>query len=99
MPMSWKPQVKVDGNWNGNGLRFATKEEAESRAADLFGRWHLCTGHRAVESDEPVQNRLEDGELIFLVDEAQGDEPQQEDVGKEVAETCRAIGLNVIELG
>ena len=72
--MSFKPQVKVNGEWNGNGLRFATKEEAESRAADLFGRWTLCTAHRAVESDDPVKNRLEDGQLIFLADEDQGDD-------------------------
>ena len=43
--MSYKPQVKVNGEWNGNGLRFATMEEAASRAKDLFGRWTLCTAH------------------------------------------------------
>ncbi len=78
--MSYKPQVQVNGEWNGNGLRFATKKEAEDRAADLFSRWTLCTAHRAVESDEPVKNRLQNGELIFLEDvtlveeEAQGGE-------------------------
>lgn len=76
--MSFKPQVKVNGEWNGNGLRFATKEEAASRAADLFSRWTLCTAHRAVESDEPVKNRLQDGQLIFLGDEDQGGEEEAE---------------------
>jgi len=76
--MSYKPQVKVNGEWNGNGLRFATKEEAESRAADLFSRWTLCTAHRAVESDDPVKNRLEEGQLIFLEDEDQDGEEAKE---------------------
>jgi len=67
--MSWKPQVKVNGEWNGNGLVFATQEEAKSRAANLFSRWTLCTGHRAIESDEPVKNRLQNGELEFLEDD------------------------------
>ncbi len=72
---SYKPQVKVNDQWNGNGLRFATKEEAESRAADLFSRWTLCTGHRAIESDDPVKNFLNaEGQLIFLVDEDQDGE-------------------------
>jgi hypothetical protein len=75
--MSYKPQVKVNGEWNGNGLRFATKDEAERSAANLFSRWMLCTGHRAVESDEPVKNALNtEGKLQFIepVDEAQGGE-------------------------
>ncbi len=76
--MSYKPQVKVNGEWNGNGLRFATKEEAEASAVNLFDRWTLCTGHRAAESDEPVKNRLQNGELIFLHDEAQGGEEEAE---------------------
>ncbi len=35
--MSWKPEVIADGSgaWCGNGLRFATKEEAESQVYDL----------------------------------------------------------------
>ena len=76
--MSYKPQVKVNGEWNGNGLRFATMEEAASRAKDLFGRWTLCTAHRAVESADPVKNRLQNGELIFLTDEDQGGEEEAE---------------------
>jgi hypothetical protein len=79
--MSYKPQVKVNGEWNGNGLRFATEEEAERSANDLFGRWTLCTDHRAEESDEPVKNALNaEGKLQFLVDdnEAQGGgEPEE----------------------
>ena len=71
---SFKPEVKVNGNWNSNGLRFATKDEAERSAANLFSRWTLCTAHRAAESDEPVKNALNaEGKLQFLIEvEAQG---------------------------
>ncbi len=65
--MGFKPQVKVDGKWNGNGLVFATKEEAQRSASNLMGRWLLCTDHRAIETDEPVKNALnEEGKLQFL---------------------------------
>jgi hypothetical protein len=35
--MSWKPEVLAvgDDKWATNGLRFATKEEAEAYALDL----------------------------------------------------------------
>lgn len=52
--MNWKPEVQVDGKWYPNQVVFATKAEAESYAQNLFVRWTLCTGHRAVESSDPV---------------------------------------------
>ena len=76
---SYKPEVKVDGEWSSNGLRFATKEEAQRSASNLFSRWMLCTAHRAAESDEPVKNALNaEGKLQFL-------EPADEDQGGESA--------------
>ena len=64
---SFKPEVKVDGEWSSNGLRFATKEEAERSASNLFSRWTVTTAHRAAESDEPVKNALNaEGKLQFL---------------------------------
>jgi len=63
--VSWKPQVKtgIDPKWYGNALAFATKEEAEANARDLFARWTLCIDHRAVESTEPVNYSYIDGKL------------------------------------
>lgn len=63
--MSFKPQVTTgsDPKFYGNALAFATREEAEANAKDLFARWTLCTGHRAVESDEPVSHTYVDGVL------------------------------------
>lgn len=53
---SWKPAVKVSGEpqWNYNGLRFATKDEAMASARDLMGRWMPVTEYDAHESMDPV---------------------------------------------
>jgi hypothetical protein len=55
MPRSWKPEVQTtggNGEWNGNALRFATREEAEANVRDLMMRWMLVTETRVVESDD-----------------------------------------------
>jgi hypothetical protein len=54
--MSWKAEVIADssGKFCGNGLRFATRREAETYARDLANRWTLVSEWRVVESDEPV---------------------------------------------
>lgn len=64
--MSWKPEVIADdsGQWTGNALRFATKEEAEANVANLKARWMLVTDTRVVESDEPVNYKWADGRLV-----------------------------------
>jgi hypothetical protein len=46
--------VKVGNEWAGNGVRFATKEEAEASALDLSLRWTLVLDHRADESGDAV---------------------------------------------
>lgn len=63
--MSWKPEVIADGTgkWYGNGLAFATKEEAEANARDLSMRWLAVRDTRAVESDQPVNYAWVDGAL------------------------------------
>ena len=42
--MSFKPEVIADksGKWAGNGLAFATQEEALAYAKDLAGRAEWC---------------------------------------------------------
>lgn len=59
--MSFKPEVcaSADGSFSQNNLAFATREEAEKSAHDLFLRWMLCTDWRAVESDQPVNYELD----------------------------------------
>lgn len=59
--MSFKPQVSAgsDPGFYGNALAFATREEAEVSARDLMNRWTLVTDWRVVESDEPVNYRID----------------------------------------
>jgi hypothetical protein len=63
--MSFKPEVIADssGEWCGNALRFATREEAEANVRDLSGRWLAVRETRVVESDEPVNYSYVDGVL------------------------------------
>mgnify|MGYP003495399588 FL=1 len=58
---NWKPEVQTgnDKNWYGNALVFATQKEAEYSARDLMSRWLLVVGTRAVESDDPVNYRID----------------------------------------
>lgn len=53
-PKSWRPEVIADdsGEWCGNGLRFAKKEDAEAWVSDLSMRWMLVRDTRVVPSDE-----------------------------------------------
>lgn len=69
--MSFKPQVTTgsDPTFYGNALAFATREEAEANAKDLFYRWMLCTDSRAIESDEPVTHTYVDGVLGYVAKE------------------------------
>ena len=55
-PRSWAPEVIADssGEWTGNGLRFATREAAETWAKDLSYRWFLVRETRAVPSNDEV---------------------------------------------
>lgn len=64
--MSFKPEVIVDstGNWCGNALRFATREEAESNVRDLASRWFAVRETRVVESADPVNYSYVDGQLV-----------------------------------
>ena len=62
---SYKAEVIADGSgkWAGNALRFATEDEAKTYATDLYRRWTLVLDTRVVESDEPVNYEIVDGEL------------------------------------
>jgi hypothetical protein len=58
--MSWKPEVFAEGEWCGNGLRFATFDEADLWARNLLFRWFVPTDSRAVESNDPVNYKMVD---------------------------------------
>jgi hypothetical protein len=67
--MSYRPMVYVQREWAGNGLRFATYQEAEQSARDLMGRWTLVEDYRVDDSDDPVNYALVDGRLVPVVKE------------------------------
>jgi hypothetical protein len=70
--MSFIPQVKGvnEDGWTGNGLYFATADEALAYACDLQGRWRGCKAgaenRRASESSDSVNYRYVDGKLIAV---------------------------------
>lgn len=63
--MSWKPEVQADssGEWVGNGLRFATKAEAEAQVRDLASRWFAVREWRVVESSDASNYTYADRKL------------------------------------
>jgi hypothetical protein len=69
--MSFKPEVIADssGQWCGNALRFATREEAEANVRDLMMRWFAVRETRVVESDDPVNYRWDEGKLVEIATE------------------------------
>ena len=48
MIRGYKAEVLVDGEWGQNGIVWPDLESAEEAARDLWSRWTLTTGHRAV---------------------------------------------------
>ena len=77
--MSFKPEISTDGGktFGQNAQVFATREEAEAMAKDIFNRWLSATNYRAVESDEPVNYEIVKGMLRsvpVLVTESEGGE-------------------------
>jgi hypothetical protein len=69
--MSFKPEVIADssGQWCGNALRFATREEAEANVRDLMMRWFAVRETRVVESDDHVNYRWDEGKLVEIATE------------------------------
>ena len=57
--MSYKAEVIADssGEFYGNALRFATREEAQAYVADLYSRWTAVRETRVVESSDTVNHR------------------------------------------
>jgi hypothetical protein len=71
MTKSYRPEVIADdtGQWYPNGLRFATKEEAENSARDLSLRWIAVREWRAAESDDAPNYTYHNGQLRRIIGE------------------------------
>ena len=54
----YRVEVQADstGTWAGNALTYATREEAEEAARDLFSRWTAVNKWRVIDSDQKVHN-------------------------------------------
>jgi len=65
---SWKAEVIADnsGRWCGNGLRFATKAEAQQYALNLARHWTMVERWRVIESDDDVSHVIADGRLCIV---------------------------------
>lgn len=63
--MSFAAEVIADdsGKFCGNGLRFATTEEASTYARDLEARWILVRKWRVVPSEDPVTHVIHDNRM------------------------------------
>ena len=66
--MNYRPEISTDGgkSFSQNAQVFATREEAETMARDIFSRWMLATDYRVTESDEPVNYEIADCALRRL---------------------------------
>lgn len=63
--MNYRPEISTDGgkSFGQNAQVFATKEEAETMARDIFSRWMLATDYRVTETEDPANYRIVDGVL------------------------------------
>jgi hypothetical protein len=61
LPTSWKVEIVADssGNWSNNGVRFASREEADAYGHHLLERWPAIRQVRVAESTDPVNYRME----------------------------------------
>lgn len=66
--MSFKPQIKAHGEdtFASNSLAFATHAEADVYAKQLFQRWLAADEWRVIESDQPVNCLMVNGQLEIL---------------------------------
>lgn len=62
LTMSWRWEILTD-QWMTNGLRFATKEEAEASVFDLTKGFYET---RVTETDDPVNYGWVDGKAVPL---------------------------------
>lgn len=67
--MSWAAKVQTDrtGNWYGNGLRFATQQEARTYASELEVRWTAVHSWMVEASADPVNSVWRDGKAVPVV--------------------------------
>jgi hypothetical protein len=80
--MLWKAEVIADnsGEWCSNGLRFASRAEADNYARDLAWRWIAVREWRVVECADPPPDR-------YLFDA--GKRQESEPAARQWCENCQ----------
>jgi len=59
---SFKVEVHTrPDDWSSNGLRFATREEADAYGDELLSRWTMPDTYRVAVSADPVNYVFKDG--------------------------------------
>lgn len=68
--LSWHAAVKTAGDedWVYNGMRFATKEEADAYAKDLAWRWTAVLGVEVSQTVGLANYKWADGKAVALVE-------------------------------
>lgn len=66
--MSWKAELDDGSGFGTNYYRFATKEEAESHASEVFNRWFGAKLKRTTECGDEVNAKWLDGRVVPLPD-------------------------------
>jgi hypothetical protein len=67
--MSWRPEILQDnGKWHLSGLRFPTKNEAETYLLDLPAYWRKMIYHKVSASEDPVNYLWRNGGLMWVND-------------------------------
>lgn len=64
--MAWASEILSEGEWVGNGIVLATKEEAEDYGSAMLFNCILFEDARVVTSEKPVNYKWEDGRLVRL---------------------------------
>ena len=69
---SWVCEANDGSGFARNGLRFATKEEADKWGSGLMWRWLGCKEVRSVQTADAVNARYEGDTLVYLEQKKEG---------------------------
>jgi hypothetical protein len=64
--MTWASEILSEGEWVGNGVVLATKEEAEDYGIEMLSRCILFKDAKVVPSEKPANYKWENGCLARL---------------------------------
>lgn len=68
--MNYRPELSTDGGvtFGQNAQVFATREEAEKMAQNIYHRWLAATDYRVTETEYPVNYRIVETESGMVIE-------------------------------